>query len=178
MVMKLFCSALLFALWMWEILLLRDRQVFSHIWVTEMDGLVHRETQAPCSPHRCQGYPLSVAVTAPGQSTPKLTRPLGSQGGDNHQPGDMIPLRSWTFNLPCRVSLPCNDIASHRKGFSCLARFQLLCLYSRNPRAWLTVLRWSCSPTVGLRGSELWPCRNAAISLVLKWAYKHLTPSG
>lgn len=37
MVMKLFRSALLFALWMWESVLLGGGHMFSHVWVTEMD---------------------------------------------------------------------------------------------------------------------------------------------
>lgn len=93
----------------------------------------------------------------------------------------MIPLRNWTFILPCKLSLPCNDTASQRKGFSCVVRFQLLRLYSRYPKAWLTVLCWSCIPMAGLRDRSPDPrgaLAKAAVSLVLKWMYEHLTPSG
>ena len=99
MVMKLFHSALLFCLWTWEIVLLRGGQVFSHVWVAEMgegsgpQGNTDTVFDHFVVPTDVRGSHLKVAVTAPGQSTPKLTRHLGSQGGDNHQPGDMIPLR-------------------------------------------------------------------------------------
>ena len=90
-------------------------------------------------------------------------------GRDSHQPADMTPLRSWNFTLVCRVSLPCNDIASQRKWFACLAQFQMLHLYSRYPRVWLTVPRWSCSPVAGLRAQELWPHRSFGKGSYFLW---------
>lgn len=73
--------------------------MFSHAWGIEMgegsgpQGNIGTAFECFVVPTNGRASHLQEAGTASGQTTPKLSRPLEIQGGSNHQPGDMMPLR-------------------------------------------------------------------------------------
>lgn len=150
-------------------------------WMTGPQGDMGPVFEHFVVPTDVRGSPPRVAVTAPGQSTPKLARPLGSQGGDNHHLGTWY---LWGAELlPCLAGFPCLAMTlTHKEedflvlhDFSCSA-----CTCGVPGLGWMCCGR-AAAPWLGWEGRSsgtTGALGKAGISLVLKWVYEHLAPSG